>query len=164
MNDGVGLSRRQTPDLFAARLHIRQENPGKLRKEIAAIKQGHVHAGLGQIEEILLDGQEGQDGVLSSLDNGQIAKIKSRTRKMFIRNQMLSHKWDAYNPKLNAVEDMRQIHMEEMISRAMRGDNNNERRLQHDVQTTSRIMQDINMKQVDNTPEKKGVIKRLLGR
>jgi hypothetical protein len=161
--DGVEFSKRNAPDLANQRLMVKQENPRKWRTKINQMRKDQQISGeLADIMDIILVGQEGQDAVLSSLDQKTKARIKSVTNKQVLLKQMKCYAWDAYNPEFTTMEMMRQVHMDELLSRAEKGDRNNERLLQAEAQTTSVMKQELTQHQA--VPEKKGLIKRIFGR
>lgn len=163
VGDEVEFSKRRFPDLANQRLMVKQENPRKWRAKIEGmVKEKQLNPDMAAILDIIFVGQEGQDAVLSSLDTKTKAAIRSRTNKLVILQQMKSYPWDAYNAPYMATEAMRQVHFDEIMSRAEKGDRNNERLLQAEAQTTSVMKQELT--QHAPLEEKKGLLQRIFKR
>jgi hypothetical protein len=78
--------------------------------------------------------------------------------------QALSWKTDAYNPIITALEELRQIHDDEVYSRAIKVQGSqNENDKQYGVLNTSIMKHDITQQQPQQV-KKEGILKRFLGR
>ncbi len=164
-DDEMMFSKRRNPELVKADKLMKQFTP---REAIIIldemIKTGKIHATLEELEKVLWVSQKDQDAIMSNPDRAMIQSFKSKKKLIFYMGQALSWKTDAYNPIITALEEVRQIHDDEVYSRAMKqngGQNENDK--QYGVLNTSIMKHEITQQQ--GQPAKKdGFLKKIFGR
>jgi hypothetical protein len=150
---GVEFSRRNTPDLYANRLAVKQENIRDL--ELILDDDKTINPKLKKSLKIVLTGEKGQDGIFAALEPVQVSSVMARSAVEVIKSQMKCRKWDAYHPTVTGIEAQRRSHIEEYLSRARRFDKHNERLIQAEMQTTQVQRQELT---THNVEEKKGFL------
>jgi hypothetical protein len=164
-DDEMRFSQRRNPDLVKADKLMKQFTPKEAISIIdGMIKTGRIHMGMEEIEKILWISQKDQDAIMSNPDKAMVAHFKSKKKLIFHMAQALSWKTDAYNPIITALEELRQIHDDEVYSRAIKiQGSQNENDKQYGVLNTSIMKHDITQQQPQQV-KKEGILKRFLGR
>jgi hypothetical protein len=157
---GNEFSRRNNPDLYNARLRVKQDIPNGLRgllenssNYVSNVKLP-IPTNLLNEYLILLTSQQAQESQLAALSDADKARTTANLKCAFIKMQMREFESDAYNPYLADLETQREGHLVFMNSRNGK-DEYNEGKTQETYAVESRMRQEYTEKQVQ---QKKGGI------
>jgi hypothetical protein len=145
---GNEFSRRNNPDLYNARLRVKQDIPNELTSFMndSQLKLP-IPTNLLHEYMILLTSQRAQESQLAALDAASKARVCANLKCSFIKMQMREFESDAYNPFLADLEAQREAHLVYQNSRNGQ-DEYNEGKTQETYAVESRMRQEYTEKQI----------------
>lgn len=151
---GNEFSRRNTPELYNARLRVKQDIPASIEQYINDPNMNlPIPEHLLREFYILLTSEKSQESQLAALDVADKARVIANLKCAFIKMQMREFESDAYNPFLADLETQREAHLTFLNSRNGR-DEYNEGKTQETYAVESRMRQEY----TEKLPQKKGGI------
>ncbi len=154
-NRGNEFSRRSNPELFNARMRVKQDIPLEMQGYINNQQMKlPIPENMAKEYNILLTSQRSQEGQLAAMDVSQKIIVASNLKCAFIKMQMREFECDAYNPYLADLETQRESHWIFESSRNGK-DIYNEGKTQETYAVESRIKQEYTERQL---PAKKAGI------
>jgi hypothetical protein len=147
---GNEFSRRNNPDLYNARLRVKQDIPNELNSFMTDTQlKLPIPTNLLHEYMILLTSERSQESQLAALNDADKARMVANLKCAFIKMQMREFESDAYNPFLADLETQREAHLSYQNSRNGR-DEYNEGKTQETYAVESRLRQEYTEKQIQH--------------